>query len=254
MSDATQAQLLAMAGTLLGVLIGGVGSSMAAWINARHESRRHRMRLAYESALEEWKTHLNVGIEAAKLRGGGRFGFNPAFTYVYGNLKLLELMEKGPLTPEVLKQHLQEQRELENIAPDLDIFMDRQVATPIVKITLDTFKRSREALMRESQIPQLEFGDPKIVCPCACRISIGLTLEAARPDDPSRLPAIQCPKCRRGFRVAGRIDSDGALTIGVVKVESQLQGVPLSKDVVIGIEAPSEPTPPVPPEPEPERP
>ncbi len=63
-------------------------------IQSKAENRRHRVRLASELALEQWKVHTQL---AAKSR---EMGTPPPGVYAYFYMRMLELMEQGKFTPE----------------------------------------------------------------------------------------------------------------------------------------------------------
>ena len=82
-------------GTLGGALVGAVGGWVGSYIQSQAELRRERLRLALETGIREWEVSVNA---AMKIPGNHRIA--PSVTFVHYNARILELLEKGKLTPE----------------------------------------------------------------------------------------------------------------------------------------------------------
>jgi hypothetical protein len=98
---------------LVGALIGSLTSIITLLVQSRSESRRARAKLAVEAGVEEFKQAI------AALQGSGRrHKIAPLNTYIYYNLRIIELIEKGRLNPKTLQKLNQEFAKLIQVIPD----------------------------------------------------------------------------------------------------------------------------------------
>lgn len=89
----------AVVGTLSGAFVGAFGGWIGAYIQSRAELRRERLRLALESGIREWEISVNAALKIP-----GNHQIAPPVTFIHYNARLLELLDKGKLTPrEVLR-------------------------------------------------------------------------------------------------------------------------------------------------------
>ena len=104
----------AVVGSLGGALIGVLGGLVGAYLSVRTESQRHRNRLAFELGFREWEHQNNYARELAKSRGGP-VGVAPAYGYVLGQLRVLEMVERGGITEETVARFIEENRRLQDL-------------------------------------------------------------------------------------------------------------------------------------------
>ena len=88
---------------LLGAIIGAAASIGTVWIQSHYQSKRDRLRLVTELALEDYKTN----IELAKLHGK-RFSAPPVALYLHYHLELAKLLEKGSISSVELEVLMEE--------------------------------------------------------------------------------------------------------------------------------------------------
>ena len=100
---------LAVLGTLGGAILGGLFTTLIAFINKRTEEKRHFRELIFKSAVEEWKQHNIMSIEAMK--AGRKVAMEPLLTYIFQLMQISEKLNSGELTKENVLQKLTEVRE-----------------------------------------------------------------------------------------------------------------------------------------------
>jgi len=92
---------------LFGALIGGAASIGAVWIQSHYQTKRERLRLVMDVAVEDHKS----SIELAK-QSGRQFSAPPVTLYLHYHLELIKVLEKGALTPEDLREITSKNKEL----------------------------------------------------------------------------------------------------------------------------------------------
>jgi len=98
---------------IIGVLGGASVTGFIAFginlVNKKYEEKRHFQELIYKSAVEEWKQHNVMAIEAMKT--GRKVKMEPLLTYIFQLMKISEKLTDGKLTKENVLQKLTEVRE-----------------------------------------------------------------------------------------------------------------------------------------------
>jgi len=97
---------------LVGALIGASASVVTMIIQSRIHDKRERMRLVKELAIHDYEKQYEIG------KASGR-GFNviPIVVFMHYHSKLIEVMEKDELTPEVAKKLHEESKALAKSLP-----------------------------------------------------------------------------------------------------------------------------------------
>lgn len=90
----------------LGALVGAGASLLGLVVQQHYQTKRERMKMAADLGLSEYQTDLTLAKEA----GGGHVA--PVSAYVIFNVRLLEEMSKGCITPETIKKLTEEKKEL----------------------------------------------------------------------------------------------------------------------------------------------
>ena len=101
-----------VAAALAGGLVASFASIITQMVQSRSESRRTRARLAVEAGIEEYKQAIAI----VQKRGEGKI--LPLNMYIYYNLQIIELVEKGKLNTKTLQSLNQEYREMVKSIPD----------------------------------------------------------------------------------------------------------------------------------------
>ena len=96
-------------GTLGGVVLTGIITLGITCVNKKSEEKKHLQELLFKSAVEEWKQHNVMAIEAMK--AGKKVSMEPLLTYIFQLMKLSEKLTNGELTKENVLQKLTEVRE-----------------------------------------------------------------------------------------------------------------------------------------------
>ncbi len=100
-----------MSDTLLGVLIGGLLTSIPTiitfWLGKRSEERRHLRELSFHAAIDNWK-HAS---ELAKHFPGGAVT-EPLDVFLFHMLKLSEVATRDGLTAETVAERMREVQEI----------------------------------------------------------------------------------------------------------------------------------------------
>ncbi|RJP55614.1 MAG: hypothetical protein C4557_01175 [Anaerolineaceae bacterium] len=101
-----EAQRIATFGTLAGALVGGVIGFLGSWIvthiNAKAEWKRQLLQLGHELGIKQWESTLSILQRHADQ--GRKIKMVPTFVYVNFNVRVLELLADGKLTPESLQK------------------------------------------------------------------------------------------------------------------------------------------------------
>lgn len=94
----------------IGVIGGWGGAIFSTWA----ENKRHRQRLVFESALQEWKGQLEAAqFQVTVLRQ--KSTVMPVLSFVHFHTKLIELVESGNLKPDTIRQLLHERDQLQRV-------------------------------------------------------------------------------------------------------------------------------------------
>ncbi len=99
---------------LVGVLIGSAGSITVAIIQGRSTNRRERNRLAFEAGLAEFRTHVDHATGS-----DNSSAVQPLSSYVAYYHGFMELVDKGKLTAEKLRNLRQQTTEVEGVAREI---------------------------------------------------------------------------------------------------------------------------------------
>ena len=100
-----ETQRIATIGTLTAALIGGLVGFLGTWIattvNAKAERRRLLLQLGFDMGMSQY----NKSFELAKITSDrGKTGYIiPPYIYVNHNVRILELLAEGKLTPKALE-------------------------------------------------------------------------------------------------------------------------------------------------------
>jgi hypothetical protein len=90
----------------VGILVGAISSVAVIFIQQRYQSKREKMKLASEMALEDYKVH----VELLKSRGGSIL---PISVYQYFHYEILSSLENGSLDAEKMVQLRDQNRDIE---------------------------------------------------------------------------------------------------------------------------------------------
>jgi len=93
---------------LVGALIGAMASIITMWAQARIQDRREKIRHAADLALEDYKLQIDMANKS-----GRQASIPPVVLFLHYYLELMNLMEKGKLTPERLKELSEKNAEIE---------------------------------------------------------------------------------------------------------------------------------------------
>jgi hypothetical protein len=109
MMDETQAiieaQRITMFGTLLAALVGGLIGFLSSWLvtalNSRSERKRLLLQLGFELGMKQWESAF--GLASKQADRGYNTSIIPPYVYVNFNMRVLELLANGELTPDSLQ-------------------------------------------------------------------------------------------------------------------------------------------------------
>ena len=87
---------------LCGALVGGGITAVISYIQARSAERQNRIKIAADLGLAEWNVMHELGREHAA--DGKKVSVMPLFSCIAHQALMLELIEKGELTPEAVEQ------------------------------------------------------------------------------------------------------------------------------------------------------
>lgn len=96
---------------LLGAAIGALASVGAMWVQQHHQTRRDRLKMAVDLAVEDHGT----SFELAKAKGAK---IAPISAYVIYHARVLDHLAKGTVTAETIKQLSKEFGEILDAFPD----------------------------------------------------------------------------------------------------------------------------------------
>jgi len=109
--------LIAAGSALLGALVGSLASLGAAWIAKRSEERRHLTELAFQAAIEQYKSDKALMLEMAKRQPHESFRQYPLDDYIIGMSKLAQILASNP-SDESLGRGLDAMARTLNVARD----------------------------------------------------------------------------------------------------------------------------------------
>ena len=98
---------------LFGPIIGSLTSVFIVVVQTRSERRRDRIRLAVQAAIEDHKRLF----EMAEKTGTDQI-IQPLSSYIHYHARILDLLEKGHLTVDALREINKQQHELTKLAED----------------------------------------------------------------------------------------------------------------------------------------
>ena len=90
---------------LLGTLVGAAASIVTVLVQAHYQSKRERTKEAIAIALKDWQTRLEIVTQ----KGGSAL---PLSVFIHYHTKLIELAEKGAITPAAIAELHEEQERL----------------------------------------------------------------------------------------------------------------------------------------------
>ena len=100
---------------LVGALIGAMASIITIWVQARIQDRREKIRHAADLALEDYKLQIDMANKS-----GRQASIPPVVLFLHYHLELMNLMEKGRLTPERLKKLSEKNAEIEDAIDEVN--------------------------------------------------------------------------------------------------------------------------------------
>lgn len=104
-----EVQRLAVIGTIIAAFVGGLTGFLGSWIataiTTRAERRKQLLNIAFESGMRQWEVMYKGYLE--KQSG---FSINPPASYIYFNVKAMELMAEEKFSPEALSKLHAEQK------------------------------------------------------------------------------------------------------------------------------------------------
>jgi hypothetical protein len=115
-------QKIAIYGTILAALVGGAFGFLGNWVSTaltkKSERRQQLLQLGFELGMKEY----GATAETIKsLPAGSTATQPPPQAYVHFNMRFIELLETGKLTPETYKELLAERDRLTAVIPILKI-------------------------------------------------------------------------------------------------------------------------------------
>lgn len=109
-----ETQRLATYGTLAAALIGGLvgflGSLLATSISTRADRKKLLLQLGVEMGIKQWDSLFKHLQDQVNKGASGRIV--PPYVYVNFNVKVLELLAEGKLTPETLENLNKENKKI----------------------------------------------------------------------------------------------------------------------------------------------
>jgi hypothetical protein len=101
---------------LLGGIIGSAATVITVIVQSRAERRRDRLRLAVQAAIEDY--HNQHELFMKRREQNVKTTLAPMSSYIHYHTKVLELLDKNRLTPEVMRDLQLEMLEFDNIATE----------------------------------------------------------------------------------------------------------------------------------------
>ena len=98
---------------LFGAIIGSATSVLVVVVQTRAEHKRERLRLAVQAAIEDHKRIYDLAT-----RQGRAYIIQPLSSYIHYHASILELLDKGRLSPDALLKLNQELEHLGKIAEE----------------------------------------------------------------------------------------------------------------------------------------
>ena len=89
--------------TLLGALIGALASIGTVYVQQRQQSRRDRLKMAVELAIQDYQHNLELARVSASSTGLAAF-VAPLDSYVVCHANLLDALVEGSVTPEKIAE------------------------------------------------------------------------------------------------------------------------------------------------------
>jgi len=101
---------IAIIAATIGGLIGTVGTLVTTWLQVRRQRRSDLVKVAYDAAIIDHRTMTERAAEEVKQ---GKYTEVPPFlNYVFHHAGVIELVERGRLTPRRLKKLIARERAL----------------------------------------------------------------------------------------------------------------------------------------------
>jgi hypothetical protein len=107
---------------LAGALIGSLASIVTIYIQTKIQDRREKSKLIYNAAIEEYKSVLNVAKDFS-LATKTDVSLHPLVSYTFYHTKIFDLVEKGNLNSNTLKEVDKEFDEIKKWLSDKKIKM-----------------------------------------------------------------------------------------------------------------------------------
>jgi hypothetical protein len=92
---------------LIGAIIGALASIMTIIVQSRAQNKRERTRMAAQLAIEDYKMSIEMAVKS-----GLRVSVTPPTAYLHYHMKLMDLLEKGSLDPDTLRQITEENKKI----------------------------------------------------------------------------------------------------------------------------------------------
>lgn len=100
---------------LIGALIGAIASIVTVWVQSKTQDRRERLRHAADLALEDYKLQLDLVHKSGK-----KVSIPPVSLYLHYHLGLMELMEKGNLNTDTMRELTKKNTEFHDLIKELN--------------------------------------------------------------------------------------------------------------------------------------
>lgn len=104
-----------LASGFVGALIGALASIITMLIQAKTQDRRERLRHAADLALEDYKLQLELANKSGK-----SVSIPPVVLFLHYHIELMELMEKGKVTPASLQKLAESNTEIHDAIKELN--------------------------------------------------------------------------------------------------------------------------------------
>jgi len=105
-----EVQRLAVIGTIIAAFVGGLTGFLGSWIatamSTRAERRKQLLNIAFETGMRQWETMYKGYLEMSQ----SGFSINPPVSYIYFNIKAMELIAEGKFSLDTLSRLDAEQK------------------------------------------------------------------------------------------------------------------------------------------------
>lgn len=109
-----EVQKLAVIGTIIAAFVGGLTGFLGSWIattiSIRAERRKQLLNIGFETGIRQWESLYKGSLDLSQR--GFSVSMHPPVSYIYFNVKAMELIADGKLSPETLSKLDSEQKEI----------------------------------------------------------------------------------------------------------------------------------------------